>query len=41
MAHEYEDEHGKPSKTCVYLEEGVLDALEEAARRLAIDAVRR
>lgn len=41
MAHEYEDEHEKPVKTSVYLEEEVLEALEEAARGLARDTGRR
>ena len=41
MADEHEDEHEKLVKTTVYLEEEVLEALQEAARELAKDTDRR
>jgi len=41
MTEEYKDEHEKLVKTSVYLEEEVLEALQEAARELAKDTGRR
>lgn len=41
MAHKHEDDHEKLVKTSVYLEEEVLEALEEAASELAEDTGRR
>ena len=41
MAHERNDEHEKLVKTSVYLEEEVLEALQEAAEELEKDTGRR
>ncbi|MDP2157455.1 MAG: hypothetical protein Q8K68_07090 [Nitrospirota bacterium] len=41
MEHKHEEEHEKLVKTSVYLEEEVLEALEEAAGELAKDTGRR
>jgi hypothetical protein len=41
MAHEHEHEHEKLVKTSVYLEEEVLEALEEVAQELEKDTVRK
>jgi hypothetical protein len=41
MADKHEDEHEKLVKTSVYLEEEVLEALEEAADEFAKDTGRR
>lgn len=41
MAHEHDHAHEKLVKTSVYLEEEVLDALEEAARELEKDTNRK
>lgn len=41
MEHKHKDEHEKLAKTSVYLEEEVIEALEEAARELAKDTGRK
>jgi anaerobic ribonucleoside-triphosphate reductase len=41
MAHNHEEEHEKLVKTSVYLEEEVLEALEETAQELEKDTGRR
>jgi hypothetical protein len=41
MTHAHEHEHEKLVKTSVYLEEEVLEALEEAARELELDTGRK
>ena len=41
MSHEHDHEHEKLVKTSVYLEEEVLEALEEAARELEKDTSRK
>jgi len=41
MADKHEEEREKPVKTSVYLEEEVLEALEEAAHEIAKDTGRK